>query len=68
MNVNGAFDPVGGYGGLIPESFNFGTLDRYFLGDFEPNSYFAEIGGVYLLGCDCGEVGCWPTSRRRVSR
>jgi hypothetical protein len=32
------------------------------LGDFEPNSYFAKIGSVYLLGCDCGEVGCWPLS------
>jgi hypothetical protein len=56
------FDPVGGYGGLIPNRFNCGPLDRYFLGDFEPNSYFAKIGGVYLLGCDCGEVGCWPLS------
>ena len=56
------FDPVGGYGGLIPESFNCGPLDRYFLGDFEPNSYFAKIGSVYLLGYDCGEVGCWPLS------
>jgi hypothetical protein len=56
------FDPVGGYGGLIPESFNFGPLDRHFLGDFEPNSYFAKMGGVYLLGCNCGEVGCWPLS------
>ena len=56
------FDPVGGYGGLIPEWFNYGPLDRYFLGDFEPNTYFANIGRVYLLGCECGEVGCWPLS------
>jgi hypothetical protein len=54
------FDPVGGYGGLIPEWFNYGPLDRYFLGDSEPNSYFTNLHGVYLLGCDCGEVGCWP--------
>ncbi len=54
------FDPVGGYGGLIPEWFSYGALDKYFSGDFEPNSYFENMGGVYLLGCDCGEVGCWP--------
>jgi hypothetical protein len=54
------FDPVGGYGGLIPEWFNYGPLDKYFLGDFDPNSCFANMGSIYLLGCDCGEVGCWP--------
>jgi hypothetical protein len=54
------FDPAGGYGGLIPRWFNYGCLANYFLGNFEPNSYFAKMGGAYLLGCDCGDVGCWP--------
>ncbi len=54
------FDPVGGCGGLIPDYFNYGPLDKYFLGDFEPDSYFANLGSIYLLSCDCGEVGCWP--------
>jgi len=58
------FDVVGGYGGLIPQWFNYGSLNRYFLGDFGPDSYFAKKGGIYLLGCDCGEVGCWPLSAR----
>jgi hypothetical protein len=58
------FDVVGGYGGLIPQWFNYGSLNRYFLGDFEPDSFFAKKGGIYLLGCDCGEVGCWPLSAR----
>ena len=57
------FEPTGGYGGLIPQWFNYGPLDRYFLGDFEQNSYFAR-GRVYMLGCDCGEVGCWPLTAR----
>jgi hypothetical protein len=55
------FDLCGGYGGLIPELFNYGPLDRYFLADFEAGSYFADYGAIYLLGCGhCGEVGCWP--------
>ena len=54
------FEPAGGYGGLIPERFNYGALSRYFLGDFEQDSYFARMKRVYLLGCQCGEVGCWP--------
>jgi len=58
------FEPAGGYGGLIPEWFKYGPLDRYFLGDFESDSYFARMGRVYLLGCQCGEVGCWPLLAR----
>jgi hypothetical protein len=55
-----SFAPAGGYGGLIPEFFAYGPLDRYFLGDAAPNTYWEKLGGVYLLGCECGEVGCWP--------
>jgi hypothetical protein len=59
------FEPTGGYGGLIPQWFKYGALDHYFLGEFEPNSYFARMGRVYLLGCGgCGEVGCWPLTAR----
>jgi hypothetical protein len=54
------FQPAGGYGGLIPSWFQYGDLDRYFLGDFDKDSHFAQMGRVYLLGCQCGEVGCWP--------
>jgi hypothetical protein len=66
------FSPAGGYGPLIPEWFNCRPLDRYFLADFEPDSYFLDLQGIYLLGCDCGEVACWPlvahieTSRETV--
>ena len=59
------FEPAGGYGGLIPQWFEYGPLDRYFLGEFEENSHFAREGRMYLLGCgDCGEVGCWPLVSR----
>jgi hypothetical protein len=44
------FDVAGGYGGLIPQYFNYGPLDRYFLGDFGPGDYFADSRGIYLLG------------------
>lgn len=54
------FEPAGGYGGLIPTSFNYGSLSQYFLGEFENESYFAKLGPIYVLGCQCGEVGCWP--------
>ncbi len=56
----GMVDPAGGYGGLIPEFFQYGPLDRYFLGKSEA-SYFARMQGrIYVLGCECGDVGCWP--------
>jgi hypothetical protein len=54
------FQPFGGYGGLIPEYFRYGPLDKYFLGQTSASGFWAEIEGVYLLGCRCGEVGCWP--------
>ena len=58
------FDPAGGYGGLVPSEFNYGPLDRYFLSLFDRESYFAKLGRIYLLGCECGEVGCWPLEAR----
>ena len=24
------------------------------------SSVWQEMGGIYVLGCDCGEAGCWP--------
>ena len=49
---------------MIPEWLKYGALDRYFLGDFEKDSYFARLERVYVLGCQCGEVGCWPLLAR----
>lgn len=56
-------DPAGGYGGLVPDFFRYGPLDRYFLGQAE-SEFFKNNGEYYLLACQCGEVGCWPLSAR----
>lgn len=50
--------PSGGYAGLIPAYFNFGDLTTYYLGQNERQ--WPGTGRMWLLGCDCGEVGCWP--------
>ena len=49
---------------LGPEDATNVVLDKYFLGAFETDSYFARLNRVYLLGCQCGEVGCWPLIAR----
>ena len=58
------FDPVGGYRGIVPQWFKYGDLDRYFFADFAGDNFFVSVGGIYFLGCDCGEVGCWPLKGR----
>jgi hypothetical protein len=58
------FESAGAYGGLIPQWFKYGPLDRYFLGDVESDSYFGRLGHIYLLECTCGEAGCWPLAAR----
>jgi hypothetical protein len=57
---HGLTDPAGGYGGLIPELFRYGPLDRYFLGKSQTPYFAAALGRIFVLGCECGEVGCWP--------
>lgn len=53
------FDVPGAYAGLVLDHFNFGDLIAYLTG--QPDSaYSAARGVIALLGCDCGEVGCWP--------
>jgi hypothetical protein len=56
------FEPAGDYGGLVPTWFNYGPLDVYFLGEANRENF--ERAGYYLLGCSCGEVGCWPLTAR----
>ena len=53
---HGYNDPSGGYGGLIPAFFRYGPAEIYFLGRSDRH----VDSSIYLLGCDCGEVGCWP--------
>lgn len=53
------FDVPGAYAGLVLNHFKFGDLTAYLTG--RPDSaYRAKRGVIALLGCDCGEVGCWP--------
>jgi hypothetical protein len=57
------FDVPGAYAGLVLDRFNFGDLTAYLNG--EPDSaYWTGKGAIALLGCDCGEVGCWPLESR----
>lgn len=58
------FQPEDGYGGLIPQYYNYGPLDSYFMGDFDADSHWKNLEGIWLLGCECGEVGCWPLQCR----
>jgi hypothetical protein len=53
------FDVPGAYAGVVLEHFNFGDLAGYLTG--RPDSaYWVNKGAIALLGCNCGEVGCWP--------
>ena len=51
------YHPAGGYGGLITAYFKRRPPVEYFTGKSE-SEYGRGI--IYLLGCTCGEVGCWP--------
>lgn len=46
------------YGGLIPSYFRFGRLRHHYLA--EGDAFVNDRGKVPLLGCECGEWGCWP--------
>jgi hypothetical protein len=59
------FEPAGGCAGLVPTAFNCGPLDVYFMGETDRENF--ERAGYNLLGCSCGEVGCWPLTAR-ISR
>jgi hypothetical protein len=49
------------YGGLIPRYFKFGPVrDHFFATDKAVNWEEEPRRKVALLGCQCGEVGCWP--------
>lgn len=52
------YQPAGGYAGLIPDHASFGDLTNYYWS--RPDRRWPHPGHGWLLGCDCGEVGCWP--------
>lgn len=43
------------YAGLIPAFFRFGTADEH---------YLSTDKKIPILGCECGEWGCWPLMAR----
>lgn len=49
----------GAYAGVVLDHFKFGDLTAYLTGQSD-SAYWANSGVIALLGCDCGEVGCWP--------
>lgn len=57
------YDIPGGYAGIVLDHFDLGDLTAYLTG--RPDSaYWARRGVIALLGCNCGEVGCWPLEAR----
>lgn len=48
------------YGGLIPEFFRFGPIEDHFHGRLTD----AMGPKTPVLGCECGEWGCWPLMTR----
>ncbi|MFD0312459.1 hypothetical protein [Streptomyces sp. NPDC127119] len=59
--IAAGMQPAGdAYGGLIPEFFRFGPMQDHFLG----LSTSAMGSKTPVLGCECGEWGCWPLMAR----
>lgn len=51
-------EPSGGYGGLVPAYFRFEPASHHYLA--AEGARVDEHGKVPVLGCECGEWGCWP--------
>lgn len=58
------YKPTGGYYGLVIGAERLGDLTRYYLG--QDNGVWPTPSNVWLLGCVCGEPGCWPLRARIV--
>ncbi|MEX2246279.1 MAG: hypothetical protein WEC75_06300 [Dehalococcoidia bacterium] len=52
------------YGGLIPRFHKVGRAKEYYFG--VGKAPLSENGKIPLLGCECGEWGCWPFLARVV--
>jgi hypothetical protein len=51
------------YAGLVPSNFRCAPATEHYLGRAEDR---AEGAKTQLLGCSCGEWGCWPLLARIV--
>ncbi len=57
FEIDAGMQPAGdAYGGLIPQFFRFGPMEDHFHG----RSTGAMGPKTPVLGCECGEWGCWP--------
>lgn len=57
FETDAGMQPAGNaYGGLIPQFFRFGPMVDHFHG----RSTDAMGPKTPVLGCECGEWGCWP--------
>jgi hypothetical protein len=63
LETRRGYEPAGGYAGLVPGFFSVGDLKRYYLAKQEP---WTGSTPVAVLGCECGELGCWPLHARIV--
>jgi hypothetical protein len=59
-DAEGKPDLAGSYAGLAAATVAQGS--RHFLG--EPQDVWFDDGDTVLLGCICGESGCWPLTAR----
>ena len=61
FEIAAGMQPAGdAYGGLIPEFYRFGPMQDHSLG----RSTNAMGPKTPVLGCECGEWGCWPLMAR----
>ncbi|MGC4836844.1 hypothetical protein ACLQ3D_20310 [Micromonospora vinacea] len=59
-------DVPGAYAGIVLDHFKVGDLAAYLSGRPE-FAYRSQNGVIALLGCDCGEVGCWPLEAQVIT-
>jgi hypothetical protein len=57
------YKTAGRYAGLVLEHYDFGDVNLYLMGERLP----WPGHDVALLGCECGEWGCWPLVARVVA-
>ncbi|MEU7032753.1 hypothetical protein ABZ958_03580 [Streptomyces sp. NPDC046237] len=61
FEIAAEMQPAGeAYGGLIPAFYRFGPMQDHFSG----RSTNAMGPKTPVLGCECGEWGCWPLMAR----
>jgi hypothetical protein len=56
------FAPAGGYSGLLASASDVVPIDQRFLGVALPGQR-SDVK-PQILGCECGESGCWPLLAR----